>query len=457
MASGKKGVETAKNFLWDNDDEDDGMNLRTRSGGGATGPGGAASSRGGGGGFSTRDYAVDQSVNLMAMGDVDLEKSARRQHGQSASGGSSSGGIFGLFRGGSTPGGKTGGTNLSKFDEYGDAAPSTESEEYIGNDKARRLNPFVAAIANACIGCFDSFALACGRFSPQTQRVLCFGTLGIVAIVIIVMLTGGEDSNKQIVNSYTELLQNAGIDTSLLTVSGSPQQKAYQWITTEDEASLEVEASGFVERFVLAVVWYNNGGNDAHTGWTKTDGWMSGTGYCSWHGIECVPNDNDEKQYDANAPLISIQLPNNNIEGALPPDLKALSNLQSLGLQHNKMSGKIVIPNLPTEELRNLALQHNSFVGSLSSDIGSMSNLHELYVGHNQLTGTIPSTLNKLTELRAFGVTSNLIGGSLPSTLKDLTKLLTFWVDDNNMSGTIPPSLFAKEFDLGTHTNSRIL
>jgi len=110
------------------------------------------------GGFSTRDYIVDQSVNLMDIGDqggIGGGAGGGTTRLSGAGGGAaaaigdvssnnssifSSINISGLFRA------NTGVEDPQFLDAYGDAAPSADPEEYNDSDKRRRVSPLWAAL-----------------------------------------------------------------------------------------------------------------------------------------------------------------------------------------------------------------------------------------------------------------------------------------------------------------------
>lgn len=406
--------DNARKFLWD-DDGDSAARSR-QSVPGRT--------------FSTRDYAVDQSVNLMDMGD----KPATPPSG---------GGVFGLFRGVS---GAAAGPDERppRFDEYGDAAPSTESEEYI-SDKRRRNSPLWAALCNGTQKCIDSCVMCFGRLDAKGMISICLVLLGI--ILLIVMLTAEVQPVRE--KEIQGAIMAAGITSkeSFTIINGvkSPQREALHWIVHQDPAQLSHTDDAMLERYVLAVFYF--GTNGPREGWKNGDNWMTEKGYCSWYGVECLPREQEPteennfepttKKYDDNAPITGIKLADNKMEGIVPAEFAGLESAMTLDFQMNEMSGDLPPALTNMKSLRALLLRKNNFVGTIHKDLTELVNLHELHLGENRFEGTIPTQLNNMKELRSLGLNQNMFTGTIPN-LDQLTKLLRLYLDDNDLSGTIP-------------------
>jgi hypothetical protein len=87
------------------------------------------------------------------------------------------------------------------------------------------------------------------------------------------------------------------------------------------------------ERRVLMELFTATGGER----WTKRDGWGSTRPVCEWHGVLC-----DFVDGDAERPVVAgLWLDSNNLRGALPASLTALSRLQSLNVSRNHLSGEV--------------------------------------------------------------------------------------------------------------------
>jgi len=466
-----KNVENARRFLWDEDESVSTARSRASS---------SQISRGGmsgvSGGFSTRDYVVDQSVNLMDIG----------EEAQGGGGGGNSGGttrlssaatggtdgantvssmfssinMSGLFRA------NTGVSNVG-IDEYGDAEPSADAEEYIDNDKRRRgrVSPLWATLRSK---------------HCMTLLVALIG-LSLIIVTITVSFTnsnntsdevGGDNNNNnnnnavgnvRYVNIMTrivdeEVTSKGVFDETSKTSSSSPQQSALNWLVNDDPANLGHEHPALLDRYGLAVFYYSSS-NSLQTsfkqgGWKNSTNWMTSSGICSWYGIECIPREQEAtvennytpytKTYDDNAMITGIKLSENNIIGYLPTEFgsgNALSELILLDIEDNELSHTLpsTIGILP--KLRDLLLKGNKIVGTLPESYGNLITLHQLNLGQNQLEGSIPNSWNQLKELRYLSLSQNLLTGTDFPDLSKMTRMTGLFLEDNDLQGTLPESL----------------
>ena len=84
-----------------------------------------------------------------------------------------------------------------------------------------------------------------------------------------------------------------------------------------------------------------------------------------------------------------------------------MSNLTTMDLSQNNLTGAISpelagLPNLTTMDL-----SQNSLTGSIPVELGNMPDLAFLRVGQNNLSGEVPNSLVKLTQLEAFDFSDN--------------------------------------------------
>ena len=148
-------------------------------------------------------------------------------------------------------------------------------------------------------------------------------------------------------------------DRNALDVAGTPQYQAIHWLTAADEAQLSPDDPYLLQRYGLAVFFFttyvtsemeDRAGLPTVTDpnispgseWKVVTNWMSGSGYCDWHGVECHTDEEGSRVYDANAGVTHLNLTANNIRGYLPNELGALSDLRVLDLGQNGLTGTIV-------------------------------------------------------------------------------------------------------------------
>lgn len=201
-----------------------------------------------------------------------------------------------------------------------------------------------------------------------------------------------------------------------------------------------------------ALITFYNSTNGA--GWSNNDNWLDTTSPCSWFGVVCNNNH-----------VVQLVLPNNQLNGALPQQLSALTNLQVLSLYVNQLSGPIppalgslanlismslsdnqLSGSIPTSfgSLSNLQLLHahgNQFIGNIPTQLGSLTNLLELDLASNQLSGNIPVQLGSLLKLEKLGLGSNQLSGNIPSEIGKLTKLVGINLSNNQLSGNLPTQI----------------
>ncbi len=217
--------------------------------------------------------------------------------------------------------------------------------------------------------------------------------------------------------------------------------------------------------------WLNTVNNDKK--WV-VDGTGVGT-ECDWKGIIC---------YNGN--VAQLILENNNLKGAIPSSISALSGLQALKLGANQL---IEVPaELGKLSLLELLALNDNELTSIPWELGNLYNLTGLYLNNNQLT-EIPAELRKLSSLKflylnnnlltdipgeigylfslislnlsnngltsmpaemgnlkqllVLNLESNLLAGSIPMFIRDLANLQEIYLGNNQLTGTVPTELGA--------------
>jgi Leucine-rich repeat (LRR) protein len=235
------------------------------------------------------------------------------------------------------------------------------------------------------------------------------------------------------------------------------------------------EGDDLDERAILFQIYRSLDGNE----WTKRDNWLEDSKpICSWYGVRCAASKET---------VVSLELPENGLKGAIPESVYHLSSLKVLNVRDNDVyltfhSAEVstsleelylertsmvslngvgrIAPlkilhasnndfgeaDLPEDlyflsNLEDLDLSDSGFSGPLSSDVGKLTMLTELYLHGNDLTGTLPSTLGRLTKLQVLQLSENLFGGYLPTEMNHMTSLKSLFVDAfmNNGAGISGP------------------
>lgn len=163
--------------------------------------------------------------------------------------------------------------------------------------------------------------------------------------------------------------------------------------------------------------------------------------------------------------LIEFSIAGSNIQGAIPAQISAMTNLTTLDLSNNKLSGTIPAELTKLKSLTYLDLATNKLTGNIPSNFGELSSLRVLKTAYNELTGEIPASIaqmrnlntlnlsgNKFTsfpneiikscdKLKYVDLSFNNIEGGLTADWAALVNLMDFMVLKNRLSGAIPEAL----------------
>ena len=107
----------------------------------------------------------------------------------------------------------------------------------------------------------------------------------------------------------------------LLTVSsedalnnkGSPQGKAFLWVTTSPLQPGTDDDAQIIQQYILAVFYYATGG----ASWTDNNGWLGSSNECTWDHVDC----NDGGVVTRLYPF------GNNLVGSIPSEAGSLDSL----------------------------------------------------------------------------------------------------------------------------------
>ncbi len=170
--------------------------------------------------------------------------------------------------------------------------------------------------------------------------------------------------------------------------------------------------------------------------WTRNDNWdiariPSEAELATWFGVGL----SDEGW------LVDLSLRENNLTGALPPELGSLPHLQVLNLRGNAVTGPIPTELASLSQLEELDLRYNTLTGPIPPELGSLQQVKRLILRGNSLTGPIPSELGSLPKLEWLILDSNSLTGSIPPELGHLPRLTQLHLGDDQLTGSIPSEL----------------
>jgi Leucine-rich repeat (LRR) protein len=208
-----------------------------------------------------------------------------------------------------------------------------------------------------------------------------------------------------------------------------------------------------VDLAALQALYTNTNGDS----WSDTTGWnqiIGPTASCDLNNIHGVFFNGNRVQF--------LIMPNNNLSGAIPPELGNLEQLIQLDLPQNNLTENIPaslgnlsllmrmdffdndisgqIPNSlgNLTNLEVLALNRNLLSGDIPRDLGDLTNLIWLLLNDNMLTGRIPNHLGNLSNLEILSIHTNNLTGGIPSRLRNLSSIRQLIMYSNNLSGNLP-------------------
>lgn len=133
----------------------------------------------------------------------------------------------------------------------------------------------------------------------------------------------------------------------------------------------------------------------------------------------------------------------NNFSGELPETYANCKSLLRLRVNQNQLSGKIPdgLWGLPYVDF--IDLSENNFIGQISPSpgIGISTSLTQLLLFDNGFSGEIPPEIGQLTYLEKLDLSNNKFSGKIPSQIQNVKQLSYLHLDNNFFSGSIPAQL----------------
>ena len=189
-------------------------------------------------------------------------------------------------------------------------------------------------------------------------------------------------------------------DEAVLFDPSSPQAIANGWLVNEDDRYLCPDDPTLLQRYILATLYFSadgdnweecyRGANPENCGEFFPDAtpYLSPSSECTWGywgggGKSC----------GSDGAIVSMQIPNNNLRGTLPPELRSLGFMETLSLELNSISGEI--PPLPVG-LSRVRLSNNEMVGP----VGALPvNVSTLFLDGNAFLGTIDELVESVAPV----------------------------------------------------------
>jgi len=357
----------------------------------------------------------------------------------------------------------------------------------------------------------------------KRQRDWYFVWMGLLTLIFVVLVFFGfwsglflPNAAQEDVGSASSVERQAYMEELLsffdfpLLEPGSPQEQAIEWLAYRDEplpvpskkggnSLLQYQRVRLEQRYALVTFYFAQGGPklwssiNRHT-WAGWINYGMGVHECEWHGIDCEADNDDGNNNDNErrhvvalrlnpstgvvltgeslstelgllTSLRRLDFSSQRLEGSIPDEWKALTNLEMLALSKNQIQA--TIPEWigdSWKQLKTLALNGNLVEGTLPTSILSLTNLKHLELQFNQklqgrfddlmvaipdlehldisstdLEGTIPSEVI-MSNLRVFQAwNTQKLAGTIPSAMGQWQSLEIFSIDDiPDMKGTIP-------------------
>lgn len=226
--------------------------------------------------------------------------------------------------------------------------------------------------------------------------------------------------------------------------------EALEWMAFQDGAVFQFtpdQIPAIQQRYAVAAMFFATAGADF---WDAN--WLGpGTNECEFSGLSC-----DERGH-----LVSLELHQRSLIGAIPLELSWLTHLTKLDVRQNRLYGSVPSGIFSTlTKLNYFDLSFNELTGSLPADWSALTLLTEMNCQANSFTGSVPTALPPYLEYINWN--ANLFTGTLPSAEwmsnhNHATHPLRMMdLSDNNINGTLEDgvlfSLFPGLVSLGFHS-----
>ena len=321
--------------------------------------------------------------------------------------------------------------NPSRLVEGAGATPVTVTAERTAVSSATRVSLRLGGSAEEGTGQDYTFSGARSITIPAN------GTSGTTTLTFTALPDGVTEGDENVIVEAT--VGNKTEGSAVITLS---------------ETSLPCTAT---DRAALEALYNATGGAN----WNNHTNWLSDKPLSEWRGVTadnngCVTrlslqNNNlrgaipPELGGLSHLEILDLETTNtrnrNNLTGVIPPELGRLSNLEKLWINQNNLTGTIPPELGQLSELRELVLSPNSLSGEIPAELGSLANLERLGLSNSQLTGNIPRELGNLAKLETLYLYNNQLTGTLPAELGNLAKLELLWLHNNKLTGNIPTQL----------------
>jgi Leucine-rich repeat (LRR) protein len=270
-----------------------------------------------------------------------------------------------------------------------------------------------------------------------------------------------DEAQRVRLSSVASFLIDEGISLEdAVMTAGSPQNRATSFMAIEDVAQLEVPLSKadplafkFIQRYALATFYYALGGES----WDYTMNFLTPDDTCLWFQTILTTGgqrNNFGAQCSLNGHVRVILLPWNNMAGEVPPEIGLFTALEFFAIPSNRdVRGALPSEMKKLTNLDFLMLSQNYFTGPVPEWIGDLTKLTSLVLGDNAFQSSIPMTIRNLDQLVLLSLDGNRLYGQL-DTIEQLTNLQFLYLGKNQLKQTLGSNTLRnltklKQLDLG--------
>jgi hypothetical protein len=193
---------------------------------------------------------------------------------------------------------------------------------------------------------------------------------------------------------------------------GSCQLQAREWLKSNNDIFL-FAPERIHQRYALSVFYCETNGD----AWLQNNSWLSDLHECDW--FNGIGSDGCGRSED----LVVLRLPDNQLDGTLPPELSLVTSLRELTLSANFLRGTIPEEYVKLKALDTFSLSFNFLRGSIPDFLFKLQTMTYLDLSQNDFSGTIPEDLaDTMPNVVAFSVNGNKrLDGIIHNSLEDST------------------------------------
>ena len=227
-----------------------------------------------------------------------------------------------------------------------------------------------------------------------------------------------EDGGQILVNTGDSVLRTPSAGTYAVSVTNSITGGHFSLYSNVSNAgSRIVPTVNYGDSLTLAAEYYELSGPS----WTDQGGWVTTAPVKNWKGVTL----------NADARVVRLSLPGNNLTGGINSRLGLLTALTYLDFSNNHLSGWIY-PQTYYLSLDTLILNNNQITGLYftGSQPPSITGLVDIELAHNNLTGPVPNIFSK-SHVATLNLSYNQLTGSVHC---DAPYVQYLYLDHNNFS-----------------------